>query len=111
MEYNKLALQLKKLDGRSPPAIILGCGSPNGLAFVRSLGQRGIPTIAISGSKGAAMRSRYSLNTTHAGGTESGAELCQILQFIGEHQPKKGVMLPASASDALVLSGNGASTS
>ena len=106
MEYNKLALQLKKLDGRSPPAIILGCGSPNGLAFVRSLGQRGIPTIAISGSKGAAMRSRYSLNITHAGGTDPGEELFQILQFIGEHQPKKGVILPASDSYGLFLSRN-----
>lgn len=106
MDFDKLASRLRRLDTRSSPAVIFGCGSTNGLAFVRSLGSKGISTIAINGGQSPAMRSRYALNLTHPGGTDPGTQLLQLLQYIGEQLPNRGVILPTSDSYVLFLSRN-----
>ena len=43
---------LKKLDSRKPIAFVLGSGACHGLAFIRSLGRKGIPVVAINTVKG-----------------------------------------------------------
>ena len=92
---------LKKINPNRPAAFILGGGSTNGLAFVRSLGRKGIPVAAVDTSSRAAMRSRYGFNLDHSWGREGEPALLDLMERIGQKLPSKGVIIPTG--DAYVL--------
>ena len=91
-----------KLD--RPPALILGAGSTNGLAFVRSLGRKGIPVIAVDDRDAPAMRSRYGLRVEQTWEDEGEAALSRFLEQVGQRLPVKGVIIPTSDGYVLFVS-------
>lgn len=92
---------LRNIKEDRPPAIILGGGSTNGLAFFRSLGRKGIPVIAVDAINKSAMRSRYCLSVEHTWDKDGESALLTLLDRIGQRLPTKGVVIPTS--DAYVL--------
>ena len=71
---------LKKARPDRPPAFILGAGSTNGLAFVRSLGRKRIPVVAVDDRDTPAMRSRYGLRVEQSWQRDGEAALFAFLE-------------------------------
>lgn len=91
---------VRKLQGRKTAAFILGDARCHALAFARSLGRKGIPTLILDTVKGIGVRSRYCLG--HSGNTAGDeSELLAFLERVGNRLPTKGVLI--STADAYVL--------
>ena len=97
---------LRRLDANTPAVFVLGSGGSHGLSFIRSLGQRGIPVVAIDREDGPAMWSRYCLAFQKADPVTDEAQCVGLLEQIGERLPTKGVLIPASDVCALLVSRN-----
>lgn len=85
------------------PAIILGL-EMNGLGFLRSLGRRRIPLLALDGEREPAMFSRYCVPMTVPDPIEDESALLRTLQEIGEVLPVPGVLVPTSDAYTLFAS-------
>jgi predicted ATP-grasp superfamily ATP-dependent carboligase len=94
---------LKRLDTSQPLAVILGCERAHGLAFVRSLGRKGIPVIAVDSNPGPGMHSRFARNCVAPAAPDDTA-LLRFLERLGENLPEKGVMIAADDAHVLFLS-------
>lgn len=95
-----LLKKLAALPSDRAPAFIAGLG-PNGLTFLRSLGRRGLPLVALDSWKDPAMYSRYGMAAIVPHAEEEPAELLRFLLEVGEATPVRGVLIPTS--DALTL--------
>ena len=91
---------LRRLNGRQPPAFILGTSSPHALGFVRTFGRRGIPVVVVSADAGRVW-SRYTLMQRMIKGEE---ELVAFLESVGSRMSDKGVMFPTGDADVLFMS-------
>ncbi len=88
-----------------PPAVILGGDSTHALAFVRSLGRRGIPVMSVSTHRSAATRTRYgSTITTQPWHNNGEAELLDLLRRVGGQLPVRGAVITCSDEYVLFLS-------
>ncbi len=91
---------LRSLDSDRPPGFIAGTGS-GGLAFLRSLGRRGIPTVALDFWRDVGMASRYGIPALVPGAEEDPEGLLQAFVDMGTASPVQGVLIPTT--DAFVL--------
>lgn len=91
---------LEGLGNDQPPAVLLGPGTAHTLGFVRSLGRRGIPVLAVSAGKGAAVWSRYCRIDRSV---EGEAGLLELLEMVGSRVPHKGVLIPTGDGEVLFL--------
>ena len=92
--------QVERLDGGRAPAFIAGMGS-NGLGFLRSLGRRGIPVVALESWKDPGMYSRYCVPLVVPEPGENETALLDLLQELGEAVSVRSVLIPTS--DAFIL--------
>jgi len=95
---------LRKATAGKPPAVILGGDWANGLAFVRSLGRRGIPVLSVGKSRRPETRSRYGntfIQPWHDGGE---AALLEMLRRVGRRLPVRGAMIACADDYVLFLS-------
>ena len=94
---------LARLRGPPVPAFILGDLTSHSLGFIRSLGRRGIPTVAIATKRAPKSRSRYCLRYyTIADESERLAFLTQT----GGLMAQKAALLPTGDPDVLFMSRN-----
>lgn len=91
---------LESLKNEQPPAVILGTGTSHTLGFVRSLGRRGIPVLAVSAERGPAVWSRYCRIDRIV---DSEARLLELLEHVGARMPRKGVVIPTGDGEVLFL--------
>lgn len=77
-----LTKELRSFQGRDGPAFIGGRGS-NGLSFLRSLGRRGIPVVAMDSWYRSEMLSRYGLPLAVPDPADQEDALLQLLSEIG----------------------------
>ena len=88
---------------RIAPAVVLGTGF-NGLSFLRSLGRRGIPTIAMDTWRDAAAFSRYGAFLEVPDPAVGEAALLALLERIAQRIPRRGVLIPTSDAFAMFVS-------
>lgn len=89
----------------TPVAFILGCERSHGLAFVRSLGRKGVPVVAVGAAGSPGMRSRYSF-PVHAPQQTGDSELLELFDDLGRRLPTRGVLLPTGDAYVLFVSRN-----
>lgn len=91
---------LRGLNNKRPAAFILGNGNSHTLGFVRSLGRRGIPVVAVSAEAGPRVWSRYCRIDRML---DSEATLLGFLERVGSRIPCKGVLIPTGDAEVLFL--------
>ena len=89
--------------GDAPPAFVLGTGC-NGISFLKSLGRRGIPVVAIDSWMQAGMYSRYCVPIVAPDPIEQEEELLDRIMEIGGELPRRGVLLTTTDASALLVS-------
>lgn len=94
---------IKRLNSREAPAVILGEATSHTLGFVRSLGGRGIPTIAISTKAAPAIWSRYCAGFLRV---DNEPGLLSLLGEIAECVSRKGALIATGDREVLFLSRN-----
>ncbi len=99
-EGRELIRSLGSLPTDKAPAFIAGLGS-NGLSFLRSLGRRGVPVVALDTWKDPGMYSRYCIPSVVPRAEGHDKSLLNFLQEAGEAVPRRGVLIPTA--DAFVL--------
>lgn len=97
------AALLAKLRDGPPPAFILGGASSQALGFIRSLGRRGVPVIALSTRPGPRFWSRYCAWREVA---ETEMDLLARLLSVGRRLPGQGVIVATGDAEVLFLSRN-----
>jgi predicted ATP-grasp superfamily ATP-dependent carboligase len=95
------AALLGKLRDLPPPAFILGAASSQALGFVRSLGRRGVPAVALSTTPGPWLWSRYCAARDTV---DTEAALLARLLALGGRLPRKGVVVGTGEAEVLFLS-------
>lgn len=90
------------------PAFIGGLGS-NGLSFLRSLGRRGIPVVAMDNWKRPEMLSRYGFSIVAPDPVKRPADLLRFLSEIGESIGGRAVLIPTTDAFLLFVSQNSSS--
>jgi predicted ATP-grasp superfamily ATP-dependent carboligase len=95
------AALLARVRGRPAPAFILGGASSQALGFLRSLGRRGIPAVALGTGRGPWAWSRHCV--AHAA-LPTEAALLERLLDVGRRLPRKGVILATGDAEVLFLS-------
>lgn len=95
-----LLRRVQKLPGPNPPAFILGVES-NGLSFLRSLGRRGIPVVAVDSWHNPGMVSRYCTPAVVPDAEENEPGLLRVLEELARASPSRGVLI--ATGDAYVL--------
>ena len=95
---------LQKVRPDRPPAVILGADSPNGLAFVRSLGRKGIPVLSVGSKRHSAMQSRYGNAFTLPWQDGGEAALLELLERVGRQLPVKGAIMACGDDYVMFLS-------
>lgn len=88
------AQKIRTLRGKEAPAFVLGMAG-NGLSFLRSLGRRGIPVVALEFWDDPGLYSRYGLPVI-APEAENTGELLRCLEDLGEAARLRGVLIPTS---------------
>jgi predicted ATP-grasp superfamily ATP-dependent carboligase len=91
----------ERLHREPLPAFILGDATSHQLAFVRSLGRRGILVAALTLGRGPRLRSRYCA-LSHA--FDDDTELLDFLRRAGAKTPTKSVLVPTGDGDVLFVS-------
>ena len=94
----------KQLRSEQPTAFILGVGSVNSLSFLRSLGRKRIPIVAIGAKNSAAMRSRYRVSIDYPATEEDDSVLLSFLERVGDSLPREGVLIPTNDASVLFTS-------
>jgi predicted ATP-grasp superfamily ATP-dependent carboligase len=94
---------LRKLNYRQAPAVILGEPTSHTLGFVRSLGGREIPVVAISTKPPPKIRSRYCAGFF---GVDGEAALLEFLEQIAGSMPRVGALIATGDREMLFLSRN-----
>ena len=97
---------LRQID--RPPAIVVGVSWANGLGLIRSLGQAGVPVVALDPRPGAiGLSSRYvtvPLVCPDAG--EQEADFLDFMDRLGEHLDHPGVLFLTRDQDVSAVSRN-----
>lgn len=88
---------------RKPPAVILGAAD-NGLSFLRSLGRRGIPVVALGSRNENGLFSRYGFPLIVPDPVTNEDALAQSMQELGEALPTRAVLIPTGDAFALFVS-------
>jgi len=88
--------------GRAP-ALVVGTGS-NGISFIKSLGRKGVPVIAMDTWMQAGMFSRYCLPLVLPDPAEAEEAFLTSLREIGEALPVRGVLITTTDASALLVS-------
>ncbi|MFQ5910672.1 MAG: hypothetical protein ACE5IJ_08155 [Thermoplasmata archaeon] len=101
--FRELVHRVRSFRVNKPPAFILGIGS-NGLSFVRSLGGRRIPVVALDTWKDPGMYSRYCLASVVPSAEEDEVGLLNRLAELGESASTRGTLIPTADSFALFVS-------
>jgi len=96
---------LRGVTADLPPVLVLGV-SANGLSFVRSLGRKGIPVVAIDSVLLPGMYSRYCKRVILPDVIDNERTWTDFLRAVGESLPCKGVIIPTSDAHVLFLSRN-----
>ena len=91
-----------RLEGAPAPAFILGGGDSHVLAFLRSLGRKGIPVVAVNTVRGLGRWSRYCLKIQQAG-LKGETELLSFLEQVGMKLPTRGVLISTSDEGVLFM--------
>ena len=91
------------LNVRDIPAVILGEANNHTLGFVRSLGGRGIPTLAMSTKPAPRIWSRYCVACY---GVDNETALLELLGKVAARKPRIGVLIPTGDREMLFLSRN-----
>ena len=100
---------LRNIRQNRAPAFVLGGTTSNGLSFVRSLGRKGVPVVAIGTLASAAMKSRYGVKVELQDVTDDEIQHLSFLRTVGKQLPVKGVLIPTSDAYVLFMSRNRAS--
>jgi D-aspartate ligase len=103
MPFNLEPSVFRRLSGSQTSAFILGDLTSHALGYIRSLGRRGIPTIAIASNKAPRSRSRYCLRYYTIA---DDSERLAFLTSAGGLMSKKAALLPTSDGDVLFMSRN-----
>ena len=95
-----------KLTKAVPPAVILGGDSTNGLAFVRSLGRRGVPVLSIASQAGPELRTRYGTSVIQPCEDGAAAALLELMLGLGSKLPVRGAIIACADAYVSFLSRN-----
>jgi predicted ATP-grasp superfamily ATP-dependent carboligase len=89
----------------SPPAIVIGSGSANGLGITQNLGRQGIPVYCVTSNPSEiTCKSRYCDGTVIVHNVEEDANtLERVLTQLAHHIPERSVLFPTSDTTVLLL--------
>ena len=80
-------------SSENPVGVVYRGNTPNGLQFVRSLGEAGVPALALSdGSRAARMYSRYAYPMRCPDGLRQSSEFIHFLEELGQRLTQKAVL-------------------
>ncbi len=97
---------VRRWSGGNRPAVILGA-SPNGLAFIRSIGGRGIPVLVLEGPKPQpGLVSRFATGLLLPDPVADEERWLAVLGEIGGASPMRPVLIPTGDVHVLLLSRN-----
>ena len=96
---------LEEGNSSAPPAFILGV-SANGLSFIRSLGRKGIPVVALDSIPFPGAYSKYCKKIILPEILENEEKWLEFLIVAGKGLPRKGVIIPTGDAHVLFLSRN-----
>lgn len=102
---NRMSRFLEEVNGSTPPAFILGA-SANGLAFIRSLGVKGIPVVGLDSIPSPGTYSKYCKKVILSDIVENEHTWLEFLTAAGRRLPCKAAIIPTGDAHVLFLSRN-----